>query len=72
MLHRRVSVPALACAILVGMTAPLAGQTAPSLTGTWKLNLAKSTYSPSNLAPKSGATRFESDGGCCQGSRRRC
>ena len=59
MFTRRASVPALACAILVGVTAPLAGQAAPSLTGTWKLNLAKSTYSPSNLAPKSGTTRFE-------------
>ena len=27
--------------------------------GTWKLNLAKSKYSPANLAPKSGMTKIE-------------
>ena len=27
--------------------------------GTWKLNLAKSKYSPANLAPKSGTTKIE-------------
>jgi histidinol dehydrogenase len=32
---------------------------ADMLSGTWKLNLAKSKYSPANLAPKSGTTKFE-------------
>ena len=33
--------------------------------GTWKLNLAKSKYSPANLAPKSTVSKFEAtaDGG---------
>lgn len=32
---------------------------ADMLSGTWKLNLAKSKYTPANLAPKSGTTKFE-------------
>ena len=32
---------------------------ADMLSGTWKLNLAKSKYSPANLAVKSGTTKFE-------------
>ena len=32
---------------------------ADMLTGTWKINLAKSKYSPADLAPKSGTTKFE-------------
>jgi len=31
---------------------------ADMLSGTWKLNLAKSTFSPANLAPKSGTTTW--------------
>jgi len=31
---------------------------ADMLSGTWKLNLAKSKYSPANLAPKSGTTTW--------------
>ena len=33
------------------------------LVGTWKLNLAKSKYSPANLAPKSGTTKIEAVAG---------
>jgi hypothetical protein len=38
---------------------------ADSQVGTWKLNLAKSTYVPANLAPKSSTTKIEAtaDGG---------
>jgi hypothetical protein len=40
----------------------LSGQTktlpTDHLTGTWKINLAKSKYSPANLAPKSGQSRI--------------
>jgi hypothetical protein len=32
---------------------------ADMLSGNWKLNLTKSKYSPANLAPKSGMTKFE-------------
>jgi hypothetical protein len=34
-------------------------QTPDPLNGTWKLNVAKSKFSPSELAPKSGTTKFE-------------
>jgi hypothetical protein len=32
------------------------------LTGTWKQNMAKSKYDPANLAPRSGATKWEAVG----------
>jgi hypothetical protein len=41
------------------LTIGVFAQPASPLTGTWKLNVAKSTYSPSNLAPKAGTTRFD-------------
>jgi hypothetical protein len=37
----------------------LNAQAPDPLNGTWKLNLAKSKWSPSELAPKSGITKFE-------------
>jgi hypothetical protein len=42
---------------LLGLSA--SAQAADSLSGVWKVNLAKSKYSPPNLAPKSGTTLFE-------------
>jgi len=54
-------VPALA-SVLTMVLAPLislSAQPADHLSGTWKLNLAKSKYSPATLAPKSGTTKFE-------------
>ena len=45
----------IAMASVVGLYA----QTASPLTGTWKLNVAKSKYSPADLAPKSGMTKAE-------------
>ena len=58
LLLRRASIVG---SVLVVMTAAaiLAAQKSDPLTGTWKLNLAKSKYSPANLAPKSGTTKFE-------------
>jgi len=47
-----------ASAVAVGLTA----QSAAPLTGTWKLNLAKSKYSPAELAPKSGTSVFQITG----------
>jgi hypothetical protein len=44
--------------LLVLVAGPLAAQTPSPLNGTWKLNLAKSSYSPANLAPKSGTTKY--------------
>jgi hypothetical protein len=43
----------IACAIV------LSAQAGETLIGTWKLNLAKSKYSPAELAPKSGTTKVE-------------
>jgi len=43
---------------LAGTTLAQSAQPASPLSGTWKLNIAKSTY-PSNLAPKSATTQFD-------------
>ena len=56
---RRPSLLGGVLAVVVVLTINLFAQAPSPLTGTWNLNLAKSTYSPSNLAPKSGTTRFE-------------
>ena len=58
-LHRSASILGLAIAIVTALTIGLFAQPASPLSGTWKLNLAKSNYTPSNLAPKSGTTRFD-------------
>ena len=58
-LHRRVSIPGIALGLVAALTVSLVGQGVSPLTGTWKANLAKSKYNPSNVAPKSGTTRFE-------------
>src|SRR5262245_12681533 len=50
---------ALAGAALVALLAVQSAFGADMLSGTWNINLAKSKYSPANLAPKSGTTRFE-------------
>ena len=50
--------------IAVGWMFGLSAQAGDPLSGTWKLNVAKSKYSPANLAPKSGTTKLEvSQGG---------
>jgi hypothetical protein len=45
--------------VLAGTALAQSAQPASPLSGTWKLNMAKSTYSPSTLAPKSGTTQFD-------------
>ena len=57
--HRTASTLGLAFAIVTAWTIGSSAQPASPLSGTWKLNIAKSTYSPSNLAPKSGTTQFD-------------
>jgi hypothetical protein len=47
----------LAVIVGVGLSAQ-----APSLAGTWKVNLAKSTYDPPSGAPKSGTVKIEITG----------
>jgi hypothetical protein len=44
-------------ALLAATTAVVRGQSSP-LSGTWKLNLAKSTYNPATLAPKSATVTY--------------
>lgn len=57
--HRNTSTLGLAFAIVTACTIGSFAQPASPLSGTWKLNMAKSTYSPANLAPKSGTTQFD-------------
>src|SRR5262249_41558065 len=44
--------------IVFGLTIGLSGQANDAWIGSWKVNVAKSTYSP-GPAPKSGTSRFE-------------
>lgn len=57
-LARRVSPIAVTLALLSLATAGHAQKFPSPITGTWKLNLAKSTYSPANLAPKSTTSKY--------------
>ena len=61
-LLKRTFVFAGALSMLCWSATSLSGQTktlpTDHLTGTWKINLAKSKYSPANLAPKSGQSRI--------------
>jgi hypothetical protein len=45
--------------IAIGWMLGSSAQAADPLSGAWKIDLAKSKYSPANLAPKSGTTLFE-------------
>jgi hypothetical protein len=59
MLRRRlVPISAWILAIAIASVAGLSAQATNALSGTWKLNVAKSKYSPATLAPKSGTTKF--------------
>lgn len=52
---------AISVLVVLGVTALLALAQAPAanpLLGTWTVNIAKSKYSPADLAPKSGTTTF--------------
>ena len=57
-LRQRLPILGWAVVLAFGCVVGLASQTASPLNGTWKLNLAKSKYSPANLAPKSSATKI--------------
>ena len=57
--HRIASALGLAFAIVTAWTIGSSAQSASPLSGTWKLNIATSTYSPSNTVPKSGTTQFD-------------
>ena len=58
---RRVIVSVVfALAVLFGVGVVVRAQAPPSLLGTWKMNLAKSSYNPASLAPKSNTVKWES------------
>ena len=54
---RSIVVVSLFMALAIA-TAVVRGQSTSPLSGTWKLNLAKSTYNPANLAPKSATVKY--------------
>ncbi len=55
---RRATFPVMfALAVLLSTGVSAMAQSADPWLGTWKLNLAKSTYSPASLAPKSQTTK---------------
>lgn len=60
--HERVFTLALALTLTAALAVGLTAQSASLLNGTWKLNLAKSKYSPAELAPKSGTSVFQITG----------
>lgn len=57
----RQRTPRLGWALVLafGWLAAVSTQTTSPLSGTWKLNVAKSKYNPANLAPKSVTSRIE-------------
>ena len=60
-----VSIPfsiAIALASLVLISSTAAAQVSDSWLGTWKLNLAKSTYEPASLAPKNEISKQTKSG----------
>lgn len=57
--NRRAAIPGGVLAVAAALTIGSFAQAPSPLNGTWRLNVSKSKYSPSDLAPKSGTTRFE-------------
>ena len=58
-LLRRVSAPGWVITIAIASLIGLSAQTTNPLSGTWRTNLAKSTFNPTNLAVKSSTTKIE-------------
>src|SRR5215510_7750195 len=57
---RRVALGFLAAGVITYVSAmALTAQGASPLNGTWKINVAKSKYSPADLAPKSGTSKLD-------------
>ena len=57
----------IAVAVAVFLQSQSSAQSTHPLAGTWQLNLAKSTYDPPNLAPKSGMTVYVVTGDTMKG-----
>jgi hypothetical protein len=58
-LRRRVPTLGWVITVAIASLIGLSAQTANPLNGTWRTNLAKSTFSPANLAVKSSTSKFE-------------
>ncbi len=61
-MNRRIVFSCLTLAALATVSLGLAAQTVSPLTGTWMINVGKSTYSPANLAPKSSTSKVDITG----------
>ena len=59
MLLRRARNLGWALGITIGSIVTLTAQAPSPLSGTWKLNVAKSKYSPADLAPKSTTLKYD-------------
>ena len=58
-LLQRVPAPGWVLTCVIASLIGLSAQTANPLSGTWRTNIAKSTFSPANLAVKSSTTKIE-------------
>ena len=56
---QRVSILVSVVAMVIAWTVGPSAQTTDLLSGTWRNSLAKSRYTPADLAPKSGTTKIE-------------
>jgi hypothetical protein len=59
---RRILISSLTIAALAALAPGLGAQTVSPLNGTWMINVAKSTYMPADLAPKSSTSKVEITG----------
>ena len=58
-LRQRIPIVGWAVVLAFGCAVGVSSQAASPLGGTWKINLAKSKYSPANVAPKNSTTKIE-------------
>jgi hypothetical protein len=61
-LNRRIVVSTLTLVALASLSLGLGAQPASPLNGTWMVNVAKSTFSPVSLAPKSSTSKVDITG----------
>ena len=61
-LNRRIVFATLTLAALAALSLGLGAQSVSPLNGTWMINVAKSTYNPVNLAPKSSTSKMDITG----------
>jgi hypothetical protein len=60
-MRRVIASVVVASAVLLGVGVVVRAQAMyPGLLGTWKMNVAKSTYNPASAAPKSNGSKWES------------